>query len=400
MVVGRRIEQITRALPPVFGIAALFCVGCGDAPLLPTDSTRRAGTSASSTASTASAEGPASGTASDQTRPTKGPSTATNAQTQPQPDDESERHVEVHTDSHGRKWLGDVPYDVFFDDPLAVAAEGKQQPLAHDVNDRPTRNVAKTPLSEKQTDDGGPAGSAERKAAAPDTVWQNVIDIDVLDAEVKRIRNELTAELQSVARYNGHYREIAISGATLAALGEIAAEHPAAVSWKQSAPAIRDLGRRIHGAASALGAQAYQATKAPYEQLIDVLDGNVPAGLPASEPQIDFAKVASREGLMKRMDHAVDWLKKGGGGPAQRLRKESANALREASLLAAFGRVIAVGHYDSADDEKYKTYAQELTKAAQGAVAGVKSEDAAAFSDAVGRVQKRCDACHADFRLQ
>src|ERR1700749_3611387 len=35
-----------------------------------------------------------------------------------------ERPVSVHTDAKGRKWLGDVPYDVFFDNPLAVAAEG------------------------------------------------------------------------------------------------------------------------------------------------------------------------------------------------------------------------------------------------------------------------------------
>ncbi len=40
---------------------------------------------------------------------------------------DGERQVSEHTDAQGRKWLGDVPYDVFFDDPLGVAAEGRSE---------------------------------------------------------------------------------------------------------------------------------------------------------------------------------------------------------------------------------------------------------------------------------
>ncbi len=130
-----------------------------------------------------------------------------------------------------------------------------------------------------------------------------------------------------------------------------------------------------------------------------MLDGNTPAGAASAPPERDFAEVAGREGLMKRMDRSFQWLKK--SGPAdQLLRKQSGNAIHESSLLAALGRVIATGHYDSADDAKYKSHAGELTQAASAVAAAAKSEDAAAFTDAVGRVQKRCDACHADFRFQ
>jgi cytochrome c556 len=61
--------------------------------------------------------------------------------------------------------------------------------------------------------------------------------------------------------------------------------------------------------------------------------------------------------------------------------------------------VIATGHYDSADDAKYKVQADELTKAAEEIVAAVKSQNLTGYSEAVSRVQKRCDACHADFRF-
>ncbi len=102
---------------------------------------------------------------------------------------------------------------------------------------------------------------------------------------------------------------------------------------------------------------------------------------------------------MKRMDRSYQWLKK--SGPAQKvLKKQAANAIHESELLSALGRVIAIGHYDSADDSKYKSHADELTKSASAVAAAAKADDAAAFTEGVERVQKRCDACHAEFRFQ
>jgi cytochrome c556 len=313
----------------------------------------------------------------------------------PEQGDESvqglEHRVAVHTDAKGRKWLGDVPYDVFFDHPLEVAAEGGQSkkpdnPATVAANTSPTRAAEKS------------SATAEKKPAAGQNDWSRLVDIDVLDAEVKRIRNDLAAQLQSVAKYNSHCQEIAVSGATLATVAQIVAEHSGSVSWKSNAALVRDLGTKIHDSAHGPGASALHATKASYEQLVDVLDGNGPAGA-AAQPQRDFSEVAKRDAIMKRMDHSFQWLKK--TGPAQQiLKKQSANALHEASLLAALGRVITVGHYDSAEDPKYKAHADDLSNAAAAIAAAVKSDDATAFTDAVSRVQKRCDACHADYRFQ
>jgi hypothetical protein len=315
-----------------------------------------------------------------------------------------EKRVAVHTDAQGRKWLGDVPYDVFFEDPLAVAAEGES---AKSGVDNRTAAVASASATAKVTNPSSAAGglqekgppTSESRAPASKHDWNGLVEMDVLDAEVKRIRNELAAQLQSVAKYNSHYQEIAVVGATLAAVAEIVAEHPGSVSWKNNAAAVRDLGTKIHDAASAPGSPAFQAAKTSYEQLVDVLDGNVPAGVAASRPQRDFAEVASRDGVMKRMDRSFQWLKKSGSAQ-QVLKKQAGNAIHESTLLAALGHVIAVGRYDSADDPKYKAHADGLATSATAVAAAVKSDDATAFSDAVARVQKRCDACHADFRFQ
>ncbi len=334
-------------------------------------------------------------------------STATKAAAESQPAEPIaglEKPVSVHTDAKGRKWLGDVPYDVFFDHPLAVAAEGGSPAGGADktLAANSTATGPAKPRSSPATADSGaeknPA-TAEKSPGGSQDDWSRLVDADVLDTEVKRIRNELAAQLQSVSKYNSHYQELAIAGATLAVIGEIVAENSGSVSWKANAPLVRDLGAKIHDSAHASGATALKATKTSYEQLVDVLDGNVPAGVDPAKPRRDFSEVAKRDAVMKRMDHSFQLLKKGGSAQ-QILKKQSANALQEASLLAALGRVITVGHYDSADDPKYKTHAEDLSKSAAAIAAAVKSNDATAFTDAVSRVQKRCDACHADYRFQ
>jgi cytochrome c556 len=293
---------------------------------------------------------------------------------------------------------------VFFDNPLAVAAEGASPATGGNKMLAANSNAALPAKSRNSRPAAGGASEknpppAEKNTGGAQNDWGGLIDIDILDAEVKRIRNDLAAQLQSVSKYNSHYQEIAIAGATLATVGEIVAEHSGSVSWKANAPLVRDLGTKIHDSAHAPGATALRATKTSYEQLVDVLDGNVPAGVDAAQPRRDFSEIAKRDAVMKRMDHSFQWLKK--SGPAQQiLKKQAANALQESSLLAALGRVITVGHYDSADDPKYKAHAEDLSKSAAAIAAAVKSDDATAFTDAVSRVQKRCDACHADYRFQ
>ncbi|HEV3300431.1 MAG TPA: hypothetical protein VG055_12365 [Planctomycetaceae bacterium] len=336
---------------------------------------------------------------------------------------DGERQGAVRTDAQGRKWLGDVPYDVFYDDPLAVAAEGRTESRATSASTAAQPNgktsvasaqhtigssaapgatsagdTSSRPPNGARTTSTASAGTTAGKAAVPSTDWSDLIDPDTLDAEVKRIRTELTAGLQSVGKYSARYQEIAVAGATLAALAEIVIELPRSSSWKEHAANVRDLAASIHDAAKALGGPAYQATKTPTDQLMDVLDGNLPAGLPAPEPMRDFSQVANRSALMKRMDRSFQRLKK--GGTAQQLLKNNATqTLEDAAMLAVLSRVISVGHYESADDPKYHAHATELTRGATDLATAAKSGEAPAFADALTRIQKRCDACHADFRF-
>jgi hypothetical protein len=378
--------------PAGFALAIFSPIGCGPAPSVPTPSSVAGSSTASTSGSTVATGGGGDG----------------------------ERAGAEHTDAQGRKWLGDVPYDVFYDDPLAVAAEGRTEARSKGAatDAQPKEKVA-VAAGESPSNSTAPAGAANRNEtgnnqasrggtaattsagvakAGSGTDWSALIDSDTLDAEVRRIRSELTAGMQSVGKYNPRYQEIAVSGATLAALAEIVAEESGAASWKQHAASVRDLAANIHDTAKALGSQAYQATKNSSDQLMDVLDGNLPAGLPASEPIRDFAQVANRSALMKRMDRSFQRLKKGGTAQ-QLLKKDAGQATEDAAMLAVLSRVITVGHYDSADDPKYRGHSTELTRSATDLATAAKSGEAPAFADALTRIQKRCDACHADFRF-
>ena len=405
MSVGRGIERAQTvvgraALSSAMALSCALCdwavSGCGQAPSVPRPPSTTVPAAGGTGASGASARGSLA---------------------------DGERQVAVRTDAQGRKWLGDVPYDVFFDDPLAVAAEGRTESRATSASTAAQPNgktsVASTehtvgsaatprattagetstpPANRAGTNSTTSAGTAAGKAAVPSTDWSDLIDPDTLDAEVKRIRTELTAGLQSVGKYNARYQEIAVAGSTLAALAEIVVELPRSSSWKEHAANVRDLAASIHDAAKALGGPAYQATKTPTDELMDVLDGNLPAGLPAAEPMRDFSQVANRGALMKRMDRSFQRLKKGGTAQ-QLLKNNAAQVLEDAAMLAVLSRVISVGHYDSADDPKYHAHATELTRGATDLATAAKSGEAPAFADALTRIQKRCDACHADFRF-
>jgi cytochrome c556 len=391
MSVGRGIARAETVVGRAALIAVAILSGCGPAPL----------PSHSSTSGT-----PAAGTASSGSSVHE-PSAA-----------DVEKQVAERTDAQGRKWLGDVPYDVFFDDPLAVASEGRSTtpspgqtnpkaglastertsgasgPTAPPGRSDPSNKKAASPGALASTLTGGPAS----KPVAASSDWSELIDAETLDAEVKHIRTDLTAGLQSVGKYNARYQDLAVSGATLAALAEIVVELPRSASWKEHAANVRDLAASVHDSAKALGGQAYQATKGASDQLTDVLDGNIPAGLPAAEPMRDFSQVANRSALMKRMDRSFQRLKKGGTAQ-QLLKKDAAQAIEDAAMLSVLSRVISVGHYESADDPKYRGHATELTRSATDLATAAKSGEAPAFADALTRIQKRCDACHADFRF-
>lgn len=307
------------------------------------------------------------------------------------------------TDSQGRQWLGDIPYDVWFDDPLGVVGKGIETPDAGAPAKIDNPSGTETAARGAETNGSVTAGAPSSASGSPaetalESEWKRLLTADVLDAEVKSIRNDLAASLQSIGKYNAKYAEIQMKGATLAAVAEIASEHPDAVRWKTSALYIRDIGAKIAASADKVGGESFQKTKRTFESLTGILDGNTPSGLEEPTTSESLAEFADRGGLMKRMESALEWLKKDIASE-QSLKNNAAKVEHEAGLLGALGRVISGKGYPMTDEEEFIRHAKEFIESSAELSRSGTAGEYPAFSNARDRVQKKCDECHQTYRF-
>ncbi|QDU15174.1 hypothetical protein CA11_29940 [Gimesia maris] len=291
----------------------------------------------------------------------------------------------------GRKMIDGIPYDVWFDNPLAVA--GNQQSVTPVA--LPGNTVAATPTN--------PAPATEMKtadtpaAASGGADWKTIIPMPVLDSLVKDIRNRLTKNMQSVGTYNTTYLELPTFTSTLATLAGIASEHPDEIGWKKNAKYLRDLSAGISSKQLMRGAKSYREIQIPYEQMIVIMNGSLPAGVPDSKDKIPFSDVASMGDLMKRIDIASKWLKSNVGN-ADALKSEKEKVIEEAHLLAAIAKVITTEGYGYVDDNGFLGHANPMQEASLQMVQAAKDDNFPEFDKGLTRVYKACTECHSEYK--
>jgi hypothetical protein len=241
-----------------------------------------------------------------------------------------------------------------------------------------------------------PAPAAESGGGGGDD-WKDLISGEDLQEEVKRIRNDLTSGLQGQGQYNAHYKEIQIQGAVLAGLAAIAAKHPEPPSWKAKAKFVRDAASDVASKSKGLGAKPYEETAKSFDKVKALLDGNTPADLGESADDVPLSEVASRKGLMGRMDLAEQWMRSNVANESV-LKKEAEKVSHEASVLATLSKMVATEGYDSADEDDYKDFAKKMVEASLDISKAAKAGDMAGFNDGMSRVKKQCDGCHLGYR--
>jgi len=316
--------------------------------------------------------------------------------TSPPPDSVTLKQESLtRTDEQGRRWIGEIPYDVWFEDPLSVLAEDQSADETRSPNQTGTVAEPTGRDSEgKQTDIVPDLPTTRIK-------WENIIAAEQLQTEAKTILNRLTTSMQSVATYNRSYEEIGVQAATLAAIAGILASHSGSHRWKENAAHICDLATSIADAAQGRGRSAYEAVQIPFEELVAILSGDVPAGLEpvsADAEGIDFALHAECNSLMHRIEFSHQHLKQNLGDQAS-FPVDPEDGLHEATLLAALVQVIATDGYSSSDEADYAGHAQEVVKAAQEIINAVNEKNYEAYGSALNRMQVQCNECHASFRF-
>lgn len=300
----------------------------------------------------------------------------------------------ARVDRDGRKWLGEIPYDVWFHDPLGVA--GNTQGVAAAPSVSPATELLPS-VAGTTTSPTTAVNTTAGPASADQTDWKSIIPAEVLDSEVTRIRNRFTQRLQSVGSYNSSYLELPPHIATLAVLAGIALEHPDPIRWKANAKYVRDLAADMGRQKLQTGAASYRTLQVPWEQIVETLDGSRPAALPEGPEETDFSAIADMGALMKRLDVASKWLKVN-VGTAEALQEKADDVAHEAAVIAALGKVITTEGYGYSEDEGFLGHALPMIESARKMAEAARTKNFAAYDEGINRVYRACSECHSDYR--
>ncbi|MFN0198764.1 MAG: hypothetical protein ACKVT0_18610 [Planctomycetaceae bacterium] len=367
---------VPRSFVPMVALALLMsysCSGCGGS---------------------APPESAASGNSTDSDKPSSKTSKNKSAKTPKGKTDEDAGELTV--DDGGRKWIGNIPLDVWFDSPLEIVnTEGEVASTdtnAKDPDMKASGDPEPMPKPETPSTDGetttAPAGSGD---------WGTLLPLPVIETEIKLIRSNMNSALQSVSQYNAHYKEIQVDGALLSLIAAVMPLHPESLTWKPNAKHVRHLAGKICTSSTALGKKSFDATKAAFEQLTAVLDGSLPPDLEDVPEEVPFSEAVARNDLMKRLQIAYDWMKK--NVPAENVFKEQAEKIRhEASLVGLMGTIIGSEGYSSSDEEGYKKFASLLVESSHKVIEASNNDQFDAYNEALGVMYKSCTDCHVDYR--
>lgn len=318
---------------------------------------------------------------------------------QAQPKQPAARHVAanntgrkrgVYTDAKGQKWWNNHPYDIWYRDAYKVAGNAAKVGGGNPVNGGGNKVAKKDP----------PKTGMKKKDPPPNaggTDWQAIADIADIETEVKLLRNYLQQKMKTPASYRQEYRQIEQVGWALATLGQVLSQHPGQSNLKRNALYIRDLGQAIAEKATGRAPKDFRATKVPYEQLIDTLNGSPPAGLKEPKKDAVFSDFTERGGLMNRMDRIHKWMDKE-VNTADKMKSEAERVKREASVLAVFYKTIGDKSFDSAEDPDYRGHVLESIKQTQNIKAALKTGDFPAYQKAVSTIFNRCNQCHTKYK--
>lgn len=296
-----------------------------------------------------------------------------------------------------RKMVGDIPLDVFFDNPIAESRKAGEvataAPTAAVAAAKPAADPMPMPAAAEK-----PADKPAETAAAGAGDWGSIITAEDLQDEVKKIRLRLQENLSAIGKYNAHYnKEIRWDASGLAALAGIALIHPEKVSWKQHAAHIRDFAAEVASKAKGLGPKPFEDTKKEFEKIDALLGGNPPPDLPAAAAEAAFNEFANRRNLMHCLETGADYLRANfqAAGPFE---KNAEDVARSASIVAAYCKVIGTEGYPSADEEDYQKFLKPLMDANLTMAKAARDKDFAAFTEANGRVVKYCSDCHGTYQ--
>ena len=297
---------------------------------------------------------------------------------------------QANVDPKKGKMIGDIPYDVWFDDPITIAGDGGKVAVA--------TTTPGTPSTPEMKPDTKTEPKPETPATASGKInWKDIIPAEVLNDEVKGIRNRFSGKLRNVGTYNRSYLEFAPFCISLAVLAEIASDHPGDLRWKKNAKVVRDLSALMIENKLRTGAKSFKQVQIPFEQITETLDGSPPSGIKKPSDEDSFADVADMGGVMKRMEMLAKFLKDNSGNEDV-FTKYKDDLRHRAYVLAALTKALNTEGYGYSDDEVFMKFSDNLVKACLDMAVAAETGDFQAFEKAQPAINQNCSECHSGYR--
>lgn len=298
------------------------------------------------------------------------------------------------------KWIGNIPFDVFYDQPLVVASDatpvgggaGPAPSPASGTGDLAMNKPAETPGTPTPVE-GTPAPAP---AAGGKIDWAKLLPVDLAVEVSKVARTEINANLQTVQKYNAGMETIRTQAALLGMMAIIIGEHSEKSNLKEKAKFVRDLTYSIQGKASEKGKAGFDATQELFEQVTTILDGGQPPSTESAD-SVPYVEVADRSEMMKIIDKTINDLKSNIGDP-KRMKEQVESVNRQLTIMAALGTMMLDSSYEYADNPEYVGYTNAFIEGAKASLDAAKADNFDGFQGGINKMNTSCGDCHPKFR--
>ncbi|MEZ6063338.1 MAG: hypothetical protein R3C19_23570 [Planctomycetaceae bacterium] len=312
------------------------------------------------------------------------------------------RRDEVWTDENGNKYLGKIPFDVFAVHPYEIAADTTPVngaatatiPVVANSGNVPQTDV---PDATSQNPGTSPTPATTANSGSAGDGWDSVISRDVLEAEIKDIRNFLTPTLQSVGNFRSSMAMIPPKAATLGVLAEVAREHPDKVTWVEDAAYLSDLARQMNLTPLQAGPKDQKRLRDLFAAITDTLNRSRPANLEKPPEGQMYSDIAEMRLVMKRMEEASRRMRTEVGNESS-LAANKDMVRHEAEILRTLTKVVTTSGYGYSDDTDFNGYARQIIDASAKIISAADSNNFSDFQLSQTEVANSCQACHHDYK--
>ncbi|WP_197440176.1 cytochrome c [Polystyrenella longa] len=304
----------------------------------------------------------------------------------------------VTVNETGKKQLDDVPYDIWFEKPLAIVQPTDLKSPGDTMNSAaPHSDPKSAPAAGSSPSMTSATNEPNESASSSD--WDSLVSPSVLEEEVTRISISLGGYLNQLGSFNRTRNEIAEESEALKAVALVASQLQEELRWKEQALILVDCGARLVEQSETAGRASFTSAQVPLQQIRSVLNGEQVTLDHQVNQEVNFSDRVDRGAVMYRMESAFNWLAENIDSEGK-LKSEQKTALRETAILTMLGKIIASPGYPSAEEAGYHEEAAGFTTTAKGMQSAIQANDFGTFQTNLDRLEKHCADCHADYRFE